>query len=304
MDVLADLLTRARARGAVFAHSTLRGDWGLEFGDEQPLSLHAVLEGELHVETDGEAPVRLLQGDLLLVRSPSPYRFVHRPGAAAIPVADVADAMDGRRYESPGDGPATVVVCGAYSFDGSICDSLLAAIPRLLPLRGVSSTEPSVRVALGLLAEELQREAPGQPAVLDRLLDLLLVYTLRAWFAREDAEAPAWYGALDDPQVGAALRALHGAPSRAWSVADLAAEAGLSRAAFARRFSDATGQAPLGYLTEWRMVLATQELRRPGATLASVAREIGYGSEFAFANAFKRHHGVPPGRWRREHAVA
>jgi AraC-like DNA-binding protein len=140
--------------------------------------------------------------------------------------------------------------------------------------------------------------------VLDRLLDLLLVYAMRAWFGRDEAHPPPWYAALDDPSVGPALRRLHGEPQRAWTVAELAAEAGLSRAAFARRFTELTGHAPLTYLTEWRMVLAQDALRRPGATLASVAHEIGYGSEFAFANAFKRQLGVPPGRWRREQAAA
>jgi AraC-like DNA-binding protein len=308
MDVLADLLTRARARGALFAHSTLRGDWGLEFADEEPLSLHAVLEGELYVEMDGEPPLRLLQGDVLLVRADRPYRFVHAPGAPARPLLDALAApgvaSDGRRHEFAGDGPPAVLLCGAYTFRGTVCDSLLAALPPLLALQGATGTDPSLRAALALLAEEVQREAPGQQTVLDRLLDLLLVYALRAWFAREEATPPRWYTALDDPHVGPALRRLHADPQRAWTVAALAAEAGLSRAAFARRFTELTGHAPLTYATRWRMVLAQDALRRPGATLASVAHEVGYGSEFAFANAFKRQLGVPPGRWRREQAAA
>lgn len=308
MDVLADLLTRARARGAVFAHSTLRRPWGLEFVDDQPLTLHAVLEGELHVAMDGEPPLRLLQGDVLLVRADRPYRFTHAPGAPARPLLDVLAApgmrSDGRRHEAPGDGPATVLLCGAYAFEGSVCDSLLATLPPLMPLHGVATSNPSLRVALGLLAEEVQHDAPGQQTVLDRLLDLLLVYGLRAWFGRDEVTAPVWYAALDDPAIGPALRALHAAPQRAWTVADLAGEAGLSRAAFARRFTELIGLAPLSYLTRWRMTLAKEALRRPGATLAGVALEIGYGSEYAFANAFKRHHGIAPGRWRRDQAAA
>jgi AraC-like DNA-binding protein len=211
---------------------------------------------------------------------------------------------DGRRHDLPGDGAPTVLLCGAYTFHGHVCDSLLATLPPLLALQGVATSDPPLRVALGLLAEEVQREAPGQQTVLDRLLDLLLVYALRAWFARDEAAPPRWYAALDDPAAGPALRALHAAPERAWTVADLAAEAGLSRAAFARRFTELTGVAPLTYLTRWRMTLAQEALRRPGATLAGVAHEVGYGSEYAFANAFKRHHGVAPGRWRREQAAA
>jgi AraC-like DNA-binding protein len=306
MDVLADLLTRARARGALFAHSTMRAPWGLEFTDEEPLSLHAVLEGEVHVHVEGEPPVRLLQGDVVLVSAGGPYRFTHAPGAPARALGEVLSApgvgRDGRRFDLPGDGPRTVLLCGAYTFEGSVCNSLLSALPPLLALHGIGTSDPALRVALGLLAEEVQRESPGQQTVLDRLLDLLLVYGLRAWFAREESSPPAWYAALDDPAVGAALRALHAAPERPWTVAALAAEAGLSRAAFARRFTDLTGQPPLGYLTRWRMTLAQEALRRPGATLAGVAREVGYGSEYAFASAFKRELGVAPGRWRRERA--
>jgi AraC-like DNA-binding protein len=308
MDVLADLLTRARARGALFAHSTLRGPWGLEFADDEPLSLHAVLEGEVHVEMDGEAPLRLLQGDVLLVRADRPYRFVHAPGARARPLLEAlaaprrplrrpAPRLRGRRAAG---GPAV----RRLHLHGLGVRQPARALPPLLPLQGVTGSDPSLRAALALLAEEVQRDAPGQQTVLDRLLDLLLVYAMRAWFGRDEAHPPPWYAALDDPYVGPALRRLHGEPQRAWTVAELAAEAGLSRAAFARRFTELTGHAPLTYLTEWRMVLAQDALRRPGATLASVAHEIGYGSEFAFANAFKRQLGVPPGRWRREQAAA
>lgn len=290
MDVLADLLARAHARGAVFARPTLRPPWCVEFVDELPLSFHAVLEGELWVEADGEAPMRLLQGDLLLVRADGPYRLLHAPGAPAQPLG-----------ASPpeGDGPPTRLVCGAYAFKGTVCDSLLAALPVLVHLPG-GHGDPAIRTALGLLTSEIGGTAPGQQTVLDRLLDLLLVYALRAWFARPDVEAPAWYRALDDPAVGAALRALHAEPARAWTVAVLADASGLSRAALARRFAALTGSPPLTYLTQWRMGLAREALLRPGVTLAGVALEVGYANEFAFAAAFKREVGIAPGRWRDE----
>jgi len=110
--------------------------------------------------------------------------------------------------------------------------------------------------------------------------------------------APRWFRAMDDPAVGAALRAVHAEPARAWTVADLAAEAASSRATFARRFTALLGVAPLTYVTDWRMALAREQLRDGDAGLAAVARSLGYASEFSFAAAFKRHHGMPPGRWR------
>lgn len=299
MDVLADLLSRARAQGAVFARSTLRAPWGLTFTDETPLSFHAVLTGELHIALEAEDQhTRLLQGDLVLVKTRGPYRFTHAPGAPAPLVVEASRAPDGP-VVIDGAGPATNVICGAYTFDGSVCNTLLDALPPLVVVRNADAG-PQLRAALDLLAAEVGRDAPGQQTVLDRLLDLLLVYTLRTWFRRADATPPRWYVALDDPAIGPALRAMHEDPAHPWTVAELAELASLSRAAFARRFTQQTGQAPLAYLTAWRMTLASDALLRPGtpATLAQVAHDVGYANEFAFGAAFKRHRGAPPGRWR------
>ena len=134
--------------------------------------------------------------------------------------------------------------------------------------------------------------------MLDRLLDLLLIAVLRAWFARPEAKAPAWYRAHADPVVGRALRLLRTAPREPWTVASLAAEAGISRAALARRFNELVGEPPMTYLTSWRIALAADLLREPGATIGSVAQQVGYGSPFALSTAFKRVRGVSPQQHR------
>ena len=131
---------------------------------------------------------------------------------------------------------------------------------------------------IALLAEEIGKDEPGQEAVLDRLLDLLLIAVLRAWFARPEAEAPGWYRAHADPVVGPALRLLHNSPAQPWTVAGLAREIGVSRAALARRFNELVGEPPMAYLTSWRITLAADLLREPGATVGSVAPQVGYGS--------------------------
>jgi AraC-like DNA-binding protein len=125
-----------------------------------------------------------------------------------------------------------------------------------------------------------------------------LVQVLRQQLAADVAAAPAWFRAMDDPAIGAALRAVHAQPQRPWTVAELAAEATLSRATFARRFHELVGVAPLAYVTDWRMALAREQLRDSDAGLAAIAQSLGYASEFSFAAAFKRHEGVAPGRWR------
>ena len=143
----------------------------------------------------------------------------------------------------------------------------------------------------------MARDEPGQEAVLDRLLDLLLIATLRTWFARPDAGAPGWYRANGDPVVGPALRMLQHNPAHPWTVASLAAEAGASRAALARRFTELVGEPPMAFLTDWRLTLAADMLLEPGATIGAVARQVGYGSPYALSTAFKRARGVSP----REH---
>jgi len=149
-----------------------------------------------------------------------------------------------------------------------------------------------------LLAAEIVKDEPGQEAVLDRLLDLLLIAVLRAWFARPEAGAPGWYRAHGDPVVGPALRMLHHNPAHAWTVAELARATGVSRAAFARRFNELVGEPPMSFLTGWRIALAADLLREPGATVGSVAHQVGYGSPFALSTAFKRLRGISPQRYR------
>jgi AraC-like DNA-binding protein len=175
-----------------------------------------------------------------------------------------------------------------------ITQRLLTALPRWLVLSRDSWDSPLIP----FLAEEIVRDEPGQEAVLDRLLDLLLVSVLRAWFARPEAEAPAWYRAYSDPIVGRALRMLHNNPAHPWTVASLAAETGISRAALARRFTDLVGEPPMSYLTSWRLDLAADLLRESDTTVGAVARQVGYGSPFALSTAFKRARGISPQQHR------
>lgn len=142
------------------------------------------------------------------------------------------------------------------------------------------------------------RDGPGQEVVLDRLLDLLAIAALRAWFARPEAAPPAWYEALGDPVVGPVLRLLQDDPARPWTVAALAAKAGVSRAALARRFTERVGELPMTYLTGWRLALAADRLRDTDGTIGAIARHVGYGSASALSTAFKREYGVSPQEWR------
>jgi AraC-like DNA-binding protein len=279
----------------------------LVFPGHAELAVHTIVDGEVHVWTDDPgAALRLLPGDVVLVREHTEHRIAHVPGADCIALADAMGPGAGVSRQmtagEPEDGPPIAFFCGAYRFEGDLCDSLLTALPDTLSVRPVSGS--TLRATMDLLAREMLNARPGQQTLLDRLLDVALVQILREHFSVHASRAPGWFRASADPRIGAALRALHADPAHAWTVAELAQHALLSRSAFARQFTDLLGTAPLTYLGAWRMALAREQLRDTDDSLAAVANSLGYASEFSFAAAFKRHHGTSPGRWRRQQSAA
>ena len=177
---------------------------------------------------------------------------------------------------------------------------LLAALPSVLVVSAADIAGHVMDLVLG----EIQRDEPGQQSVLDRWLDLALITTLRAWFDRPESHAPGWYQAQSDPVVGLALRLLHEEPAHPWSVVELAERTGVSRASLARRFSGLVGEAPMAYLTGWRIALAADLLRETNDTVESIARKVGYASAFALSVAFKRVRGTSPTAHRRASTAA
>ena len=307
MDAVAGLLDGPRARGAFLLRSSMDPPWSLRIQDEAPLTLVAVVRGEAWIVPDDGEAVRLERDDVAIVRGPDPYLAADDPATppqAVIHPGQRCTTPDGREltgmtdrgvrtWGNSADG-ATVLLTGTYQFDGEVSQRLLRALPALLVLRAGEWDCP----VIPLLAAEIVKDEPGQEAVLDRLLDLLLIAVLRAWFARPEAGAPAWYRAYGDPIVGQALRLLHHDPARRWTVAELARAVGVSRAALARRFNDLVGEPPMSFLTGWRIALAADLLREPGATIGSVAHKVGYSSPFALSTAFKRVRGVSPQEFR------
>jgi AraC-like DNA-binding protein len=177
---------------------------------------------------------------------------------------------------------------------GEVSRRLLGALPNLLVQPGDAWENPLVEY----FAHEIVRDEPGEEAVLDRLLDLLLIAVLREWFAKAESDAPGWYRTHHDPIVGPALRLMQDEPSRPWTVASLGATAGVSRAALARRFNDLVGEPPMTFLTNWRLTVAADLLLEPGETIGSIAHKVGYGSPFALSSAFKRVRGLSPQQYR------
>ncbi|AVT35866.1 AraC family transcriptional regulator [Plantactinospora sp. BB1] len=307
MDALTGLLDGPRARGAFLLRSVLEPPWSLRIQDRAPLTVVVMVRGSAVVLPDTGGSRSLGVGDVAVLRGPDPYtvaddpatppQVVIHPGQRCTTVhgESLGQAMDlgVRTWGNHPDG-STVLLTGTYQLDGEIGRRLLAALPPLLVLPEQGRLGPLVR----LIGDEIVKEEPGQEAILDRLLDLLLVTALRTWFARTEAQAPGWYRAYADPVVGRALRMLHHNPAQPWTVASLAAATGVSRAGLSRRFTELVGEPPMTYLTGWRLALAADLLREPDSTVASVARRVGYGSPFALSTAFKRERGVSPHQYR------
>jgi AraC-like DNA-binding protein len=199
-----------------------------------------------------------------------------------------------------GTGPGqTRILCASYRQDPAVTVPLLTLLPDVLhiPARQAGT---ALDATLRLLTSEISQPQPGAAAVLDRIVDILLVQLLRAWLATDPARArtPSWLSALTDPVAGPALAVLHTQPGRDWTIPSLAAAIGVSRATLARRFPAQVGCTPAAYLTRWRMDLAAVRLRDTDDTVGAVARSLGYTSEYAFNRAFTRDRRIPPGRYR------
>ncbi|WP_191971351.1 AraC family transcriptional regulator [Streptomyces luteolifulvus] len=302
-DPLAGLLEGPRARGAFMIRACFDPPWSVRIEDRAPLTVMLMVRGDAWITPDTGEPLRLRAGDLAIARGPDPYTCADDPDTAPqalILPGERCAYPDGRPLNGSmdlgvrtwGDRPdgSTLLLIGTYLMQGEISGRLLDALPPLLSLTSDVWECPLTP----LLMEEIVRDEPGQEVVLDRLLDLLVIAALRAWFSRPEAAAPAWYRAMADPVVGRVLRLLQDDPAHPWTVATLAAKAGVSRAALARRFTDLVGEPPMTYLTGWRLALAADRLRDSGDTLDAIARHVGYGSAFALSNAFKRVYGVSP----------
>lgn len=308
MDAFADLLRDLRADSACLGQEVLEPPFALRFSGDASLILCAPLRGEGWLAAPEGRPRRLGRGDTAIVRGPASFVFADGEESAARPAVYREVRCDGsgadreissRTCGADPDG-STALLVGEYRVGGEVGRRLMETLPGLL----IVPCEHEGEEPLSFIEAEVAAERPGQQVVLERLLDWFLICTLRTWFDSPGAAAPPWYRALHDPVVGAALRAIHRAPGRAWTVALLAAEADVSRATLAKRFTDAVGEPPLAYLAEWRMTLAADLLAEPGATVAAVARQVGYADAFGFSAAFKRLRGVSPSGYRAARAAA
>ncbi|KOV92463.1 MULTISPECIES: AraC family transcriptional regulator [unclassified Streptomyces] len=303
MDVVSDAISAVRVGSPSSNRLRVSGDWCVRLTPYEGAGFHVVLSGSCLLLPDGGGdPVALGPGDVVLLPHGAGHVLADAAAGAAelrraVPFEEVRDT-DVRRT---GPGPEVELLCGKYRLDRSRTHPLMAELPQVVHLPHRVGGHPELRTAVDLLARELDERRPGACLALPSLLDLLLIYLVRAWMA--EADTGAWPAVLNDPVTTAALRALHSDPAAPWTAGRLASEAGVSRATLARRFTKLVGRPPMAYLTWWRLTLAATRLRDSDAPLATVARETGYGSPYALSHAFSREFGTTPGRYREEVAV-
>ena len=300
MDILQEHLVRARASGGVFARSIAVAPWGLRLPGSIQLAVHAVVQGNAWLWVDGEDDaLELRPGDLALVRGGPDHFIAHEAGAACVPPEDFRSLNTA--LEAERDPRAAVFLCGAYRFAGDIGAGLVNALPPRLAIP--ARIDDPIHGVVSLLSRELSPVEPGRQTVLDRLLDVLVVLGIRGGLASSPTP-PAWFRGAADPRLSRALQAMHGDTRKAWTVDELATMSHMSRATFARIFQEVLGDAPMRYLTDWRMTVARDLLRTPDIALIDVAERVGYASLYSFSTAFRRHHGEAPGRWRNARSEA
>ncbi len=301
MDPLADVLSVAGVRGTVAARVEASEPWGLELAQVRGAAFHAMTAGTAWLRSGDGTPIRLMPGDLVLLPNGAPHRLASEQDGPTVPfdhiAAEQAQAAGG--VIRIGTGTMQVrILCASYRQDSAVTTPLLELLPALVHVpagTGGASLDDTLR----LLSNELQHPDIGTSAVLDRLVDVLLVQVLRTWSRQHPEQlTTSWLRGLRDPVTATALAAVHSDPARPWTVDMLAETAAVSRATLARRFVSLVGETPNAYLTRWRMDLAARRLRDSDDPVYTIARAVGYTSEYAFSRAFSRSRDQPPGRYR------
>ncbi|MFJ2745200.1 AraC family transcriptional regulator [Streptomyces sp. NPDC087440] len=325
MDVVSDAIAVVRVGQPSSDRLSAYGSWCTRIEGHGGAAFHVVLEGVCWLLPDGGDPVLLRTGDAVLLPQGTGHVLsdsrVDDPAtaAAAVPVdrwlaglgahgargdqdavgdqGAVGDHAAAGGHDAAGArGPEVEMLCGKYRLDRSRTHPLLAELPEVVHLPNRVGENTELRSAIDLLGRELHFRGPGSCLAVPSLLDLLLVYMVRAWSA--EGGAGTWSAVLDDPVTAEALRALHSDPAAPWTNDTLAARTGVSRPTLARRFTTLVGRPPMTYLTWWRLTLAATRLRDTQEPLAAVARQVGYATPYALSHAFTREFGTTPGRYR------
>ncbi|MCO8269936.1 AraC family transcriptional regulator [Actinoplanes sp. TRM 88003] len=295
-DPLDDVLALVGTTSSLSAGLIAGGEWAVAFEPPPAVKFNAVRRGRCLLRADGQE-FELQAGDCFLLTRPIAFTLASGPDVTPEPAGPLFRAAGEDGIAQAGRGDDVVLIGGRFGFGERAQELLLDALPPVVHVPGASTAAAAVRWALEQIDTEMRDRPPASSLLTEHLALVMLIHLLRLHLA---AAPPAggWLAGLADPVVGSALRAIHGKPAYAWTVADLAAVAAVSRSTLAARFKRVVGQGPLDYLTQWRIELASARLRHGDHTLAAIAREVGYSSESALSTAFKRVTGTSPRAYR------
>jgi AraC-like DNA-binding protein len=305
MDVLTEVMSLLRTQGQLYGRLELSAPFGLSFPGNQGICL-VVTRGSCLLVVDDLPAIPLVGGDFVFLPAPETYTLTSdvvqhaRSAARLVPPAEFHRT---RLIEQGGGGTPVSVIAGCFTFASPESEMLVKHLPQVVHLQASSHESPWFASTIQHLAAEAKEDKPGSAAIVDRLAEVLFVQAMRSQISAMLGSArPSWLRAIVDPQIGQALRLMHGEPHRSWTVPTLATGVAMSRSAFAERFRSLVGEPPLVHLTQWRIVRAAAMLRghRP-VTMLSVATAVGYESESSFGKAFKRVMGTSPGEYRQRH---
>ena len=317
MDALSDLIRAFRLSGSMFFRVRLRAPYAVTAAGVEEIAteyvpqanphhlipFHLVTRGPLWMDIEGAEPVRLSDGDIIVLPRGATHSLMDKPGRPSVPVADLRDHISGNpsTLDWGGRGEAVEALCGFFQYESRFFNPLLQALPEVLVIPHDSARSSWLMATLERTFTETQDRRAGRTAMIDRLTELLFLEILQRHL--DDGGAGGWLSALTDPVAGAALTHLHAEPEQDWTLDSLARASNTSRSTLAQRFTERVGISPMRYLTEWRMELAAQRLEETDDSIAQIAVGAGYDSEAAFNRAFKRHTGEPPAAWRRRRAA-
>lgn len=310
MDPLSDILSLLNVRSVLSARLVTGGDWCIAFPPDRGIRFGVVLEGSCQLKLNDMGPALSLRaGDCYLLSDGRPYLMGSDVALAAVARDEVYAGVAQRvvRYgDGDGDGGHgdVQIVGGLFSVESMDAALLLDSLPPLVCMRAGSDQADVLRWVTTRLAAEQLLDTPGANAMAANLAQIMLVQVLRAYLASEPALPPGWLAGSADPRTGAALRHIHAAPERSWTLEELARSAAMSRSAFALRFKRLVGASPMDYVLRWRVRLAARALAGGDMPVSQVGRRYGYTSESAFSNVFKRTMGVSPRQYRRQYRKA
>lgn len=299
MDLLADALIAAGARGSLGVQIEAGGTWGLWLDTYPGAALHAVTSGTVWLSLPDRRPRQLQPGDVVFLPAGTEHGLSGEPGVrpGACDSGEAARARERGDVVRLGSRPArTKLVTLHYEQDPEVRTPILGALSDVVHIEKLS--HPHLDDVVRLLVRELSHPQFGTTAALNSLIDLLLIQVIRTRIDARAEQRVSWLSGLLDPPVRDALTKIHQEPSRPWTTASLAGAISVSRATLSRRFPAATGQTPGDYLTGWRMDLAALRLRDTDQTVEAIATAVGYTSAHSFSRAFRRHRGLTPGAYR------